>query len=1052
MRYALLWSLSLAPAAAAAERAEGIVIVKLVADGAAAVRECGERIAREGRSFRAHAADGSDSLDRAAARIGLRGLRALFRRADARPFALQRAALRERLARAALLRGRTPRALPELAHVYRARVAPGVDVDQAVAELARDPHVEWAQPDFRAQADREFDDPFLASSGSWGQAYPDLWGLHRIAAPAAWDRALGEGITVAVVDTGVDYAHPDLAPNAWVNPGEDLDRDGRAEDSDRNGRDDDANGYVDDLYGFDFANTLDANEDGDYDDDGDVYDADPQDDYGHGTHVAGTVAAAGGDGFGVIGVAPRARIMALKGLDELGGGEFSALAEAIVYAAANGARAINNSYSCGERCPRNPVIEEAVRTAHALGVAVVFSAGNRADDLLWQSPQNLRETLAVAATREDDSRAPFSNRGFLLDVAAPGAGLPVAPPELLPARNILSARAAATAESLDGEGAFRVSERWLRLSGTSMSAPHVAGLAALLLSAHPGWGPEQVRAALRLSALDLGVPGHDRDFGAGRIRAAEALALERVPDAFGAIEFPLPAANLTQRAGEIEVTGRVLGADVAEWQVFAGAGEDPAEWEPLGPARGDRVESGPLAVWRVRDQGDGPALLRLVLRTADGGRIDEFAPVFLERNPARRISSPGAAASEPSVSGDLVAWQSPRLVLEDPNDPPDPLPEQGENVFLTDLRDGREHVLSARAPYEQLPSVSGERVVWQEFDASGPRGFYGCRFDRERGRCHRLPVRPGAENRTAPILSGARLVWSQEDPTREFGVFGCALRGFGLHCAAREIAPDPASQFLPDLDGDRLVWMDLRDGLPKAYSCRLDASGACAARAPAPGPDLQFEPRVSGDLVVWFDGQSQVTACAVEPETGACEPVAIATAQGSIPPDVSVDRIVWHAPVDGNDEIFFCEWDRIARRCPVQRLTTHPAAQTAPRIDGARVVWHDDRDGAQAIYSFELPGLDPLGDRVASARSLLWVPVRAHDPLGDPIALVATALDGGAIAALGARFYDFGGGRGALVWIPRPDQAGEHAFTVTATTAGGLASSESFRVRVLPPR
>jgi beta propeller repeat protein len=1048
----LLLSLATPAAAAEARRTEGAVIVKLRAEGSAAVRECGERIARERRSFRDYAADGSDSLDRVTARLGIRELRPLFRRPDRRPFVVQRALLRARLARAATRRGAPAPALPELAHVYRVRIGPGVNVEQAVAELARDPHVEWAQPDFRAQTDLVFDDPFLSSSGSWGQPYADLWGLHRIGAPAAWDRTLGEGVVAAVVDTGVDYTHPDLAPNTWVHPGEDLDGDGVAEESDRNGLDDDGNGYVDDLLGFDFANTVDDNEDGDFEDEDDSYDADPQDDFGHGTHVAGTIAAFGGDGFGVVGVAPRARIMALKGLDEFGDGEFSDLAEAIVYAAANGASVINNSYSCGGRCPRAPVIEEAVRTAHALGAVVVFSAGNRADDLLWNSPQNLRETLAVAATREDDSRALFSNRGFLLDVAAPGGGIPEPPPAVAPGRNILSTRAGDTAESLDPGGVTTVGDQWLRLSGTSMSAPHVVGLVALVRAVRPAWGPEQVRAALRATALDAGAPGHDRDFGAGRIRADLAVALERVADALGAIDFPRPADVLSQRSVEIEVSGRVLGADVREWQLFAGAGVDPVAWLPLGPPRGDRIDGGVLARWLVRDLEDGPAVLRLVLRTADGGEIHEFAPVFLERNPARRVSSEGGFASDPSISGDLVAWQSERLVLDDPNDPPDPLPEQGLNLFLTDLRDGREHVLAASPRNETFPSLSGERVVWQEFDGFESRGFFGCRFDRKHGRCHRLPVRTGGELRTPPIVSGARLVWSQDDGTGELDILGCALRGFAQHCAPRVIAPHPVSQILPDLDGDRVVWMDGRDGFPNVWSCLFDASGACPERALAPERDFQFEPRVSGELVVWLDGRSRVNACAIERETGTCDPVPIAPAPHSIPADVSGDRIVWHGAAGGNDEIFFCEWDRVARRCPVQRLTNHPAAQTAPRIDGARVVWQDDRDGTQAIFGFELPALQPLGDRVARARWPLVVPVRARDPLGDPMALSATTLDGGAAEALGARFYDFGDGRGALVWIPRADQLGEHAFTVTALSSGRLFSSESFRVRVVSHR
>jgi subtilisin family serine protease len=202
-------------------------------------------------------------------------------------------------------------------------------------------------------------DPFLSSSGSWGQPYADLWGILRVRAPEAWDLSQGEGVIAAVVDTGIDAEHPDLAANLWVNPGEDRNGNGRIDPEDENGVDDDGNGFVDDLHGFDFANSVDANGDGDYDDPGDVSDADPFDDFGHGTHVAGTIAAVANNGIGVAGVAPRARLMALKGFRTGGSTPDAVLARAMVYAADNGARVINNSWSCSTRCPTNRVLEVA---------------------------------------------------------------------------------------------------------------------------------------------------------------------------------------------------------------------------------------------------------------------------------------------------------------------------------------------------------------------------------------------------------------------------------------------------------------------------------------------------------------------------------------------------------------------------------------------------------------------------------------------------------------------------------------------------------------------
>jgi thermitase len=278
--------------------------------------------------------------------------------------------------------------------------------DALLAELKRDPDVAWAEADGRAFAVAIPNDP----------AYPSLYGLAKLQAPAAWDVATGAGVTVAVVDTGVDATHPDLAGQVFAGP---------------------------DLVEGD-----------------DV----PQDEAGHGTHVAGTIAAIRDNAIGVVGVAPSAKVLAVRVLGADGGGAWSTVAEGILAAAANGAKVINLSLG-GSADAR--VVREAVAQVQATGVLVVAAAGNDGVSRRFY-PAGYPGVLAVGATNATDTRARFSNYGTWVGIAAPGdAILSTAP---------------------DG--------RYARMSGTSMASPHVAGAAAIAWSLRPTWTADQVKQLL----------------------------------------------------------------------------------------------------------------------------------------------------------------------------------------------------------------------------------------------------------------------------------------------------------------------------------------------------------------------------------------------------------------------------------------------------------------------------------------------------------------------------------------------------------------------------
>ena len=400
-----------------AEQAPQWVPGRLVVKFRDALREPADVIHRHGLGFAANARSGGADLDRLHAEYRVSSVApvfsSLFARAISAPgkgaLADRRRKLLEtvnasRAEFAARAARAGPRAeLPDLVGVYVFEVPAETDVAKMAADYSANPNVEYAVPDQLARTQALPDDPYLASSGSWGQAYGDLWPLAKIGAPAAWDVATGLGTVVAVVDTGLDYGHPDIAGNVWVN---------QAEVDGLPGVDDDGNGYVDDVRGWDFA----------------YGDADPMDGFGHGTHVSGTIAAVGNNGAGVIGVAYQARIMPVKGLDDAGYGAFSTLAAAITYAARNGADVISNSWGCyGSTCT-DAALADAVRLARSLGCVITFAAGNNAGDVKYSFPASLQDVITVAASGADDSKASFSNWGYLVDVAAPGGGPDAASP------------------------------------------------------------------------------------------------------------------------------------------------------------------------------------------------------------------------------------------------------------------------------------------------------------------------------------------------------------------------------------------------------------------------------------------------------------------------------------------------------------------------------------------------------------------------------------------------------------------------------------------------
>ncbi len=355
--------------------------------------------------------------------------------------------------------------------IYSVTLTTGTDLGAAVAFYGSLSGVASAAPDEIVRLQKTPNDP----------SYSSLYGLTKIGAPAAWDTTTGGNFVVAVIDTGVDYNHPDLLANMWRNPGETAD-----------GLDNDGNGLIDDIFGADFANG----------------DGNPMDDNNHGTHVAGTIGAVGNNSVGVVGVNWSVKIMALKFLGADGSGAISNAVASLDYAVNKGAKVSNNSWGGGGY---STTMAAAIGRAQTAGHIFVAAAGNSAQNIDTTASypasyiQSYNNVVTVAATGSNDALASFSNFGASsVTLAAPGVSI------LSTTRN----------------------DTYSSFSGTSMATPHVAGAIALYWNANPTLSYTQVIDKLK-SSVDTVAGLSGMVSTGGRLNVAKMFASTSPPVAPG---------------------------------------------------------------------------------------------------------------------------------------------------------------------------------------------------------------------------------------------------------------------------------------------------------------------------------------------------------------------------------------------------------------------------------------------------------------------------------------------------------------------------------------
>jgi hypothetical protein len=507
--------------------------------------------------------------------------------------------------------------------------------------------VEYAEPDYRIELFSSPNDPFYSKQWSLHNIGQSYWKVLRrqggyndilvadsgvagadIAADAVFTNPPARtGAVIAIIDTGIDFRHPDLAGQIWTNtqeiPGNDLD--------------DDHNGYIDDFQGWDFS----AN-------DTTIIpimeDNDPTDHYGHGTHVAGIIAAAAGNGVGIVGIAPHCRIMPLKFYPLM---LASMAARAIMYAVDNGADVISMSW--GAPYP-SKLIEDALGYARAKGIVLCAASGNSGSQETFY-PAALPLTIAVGATDSRDHVTTFSSYGSHIDVVAPG-------------ESILSLRALATdmyALSPSNEpGVHVIANEYYEASGTSMACPMVAAIAGYLKSVSPGITSSFAQEIIQSSAKDLrdpyggggDYPGRDIYSGFGRVDLQQALAL--APARRAHIESP---GRRPFVSGIVNITGIADGAGFGGYTLDYGPGDNPKQWQELTSST-TPVTNALLAAWNT-DSLDGTFSLRLKVGDVNESQV----AVHVANHDFANVLSPAAGDTLTGSSAIIGSASSPDFLF-----------------------------------------------------------------------------------------------------------------------------------------------------------------------------------------------------------------------------------------------------------------------------------------------------------------------------------------------------------------------------------------------------